>query len=120
MEQRLKEDLRGYTVGLILEFRSEYLAAGASPLKHWTQLQDRIRAAARQSTDVPTWATAVARSLGLGAPTKDRSSTTAQLHDLVRDNDCAAQWLQMVEDEHAYLLAQARLIAEQQRARRTA
>jgi len=118
VNEDLLETLRNQTIAVILACRSEYLAAGASPLKHWSQIQDRVRAAARQASSVPNWVTAVARTLGLGAPDAYRAEATGALHGTVQEHDCASRWLDLVEEEHGYLMAAARLEAEQRRERR--
>ena len=46
----VKERLRTATVEVLLDVRAACLAAGANPLEHWNQLQNRMLAAAAQST----------------------------------------------------------------------
>jgi len=106
------------TVAVILAVRAQYLAAGASPLKHWDQIQDRVRAAAATSRDVATWTTSLARSLGLGAPDSNRSSATSRLARVVEEDATSDRWLDLVEEEHAYLMALARLEAERRQEER--
>lgn len=109
------EEVREATVSLLLAVRAEYLAAGASALKHWDQLQDRVRSAARTSSTLPEWSTALGRSLGLGAPSRDRCSAIDALHKLLMEQREENEWLALVESEYGYLLAMARLRAEQRR-----
>lgn len=120
MNDEIRERLRTRTMQVILAMRAEYLVAGANPMRHWDQIQDRIRSAARQATDVPGWVTRVARSLGLGAPNNYRSSATIKLRSLVLEHDCSAAWLEMIEEEHGYLMALARHESEQRRDAREA
>lgn len=120
MDNDLREKLRSETIELLLAVRSQYLTAGASPLKHWDQLQSRLRSAARTSTSVPEWITALARSLGLPAPTKRRSLATDKLERTVATHGCAPQWLDMLEDEHGYLIAKCQLMADQRKHEREA
>lgn len=115
MSNELRERLRSETVDLLLTVRNQYLAAGASPLKHWDQIQTRLRSAARTSTNVPEWITALARSLGLPAPTKRRSLATDKLERTVGTHGCATQWLDLLEDEHGYLIAKCQLLADQRK-----
>lgn len=105
--------VREETVSLIMAMRSEYLQAGASPLKHWDQLQDRMRAAARQSANVPQFVTSMSRSLSLGAPSNDRSLVIDSLTILVGEE--SSKWLDLVEEEHSYLMALCRLEAQQRK-----
>ncbi|OFV80211.1 MAG: hypothetical protein A2Y78_04780 [Acidobacteria bacterium RBG_13_68_16] len=64
------------------------------------------------------WATALSRSLGLGAPGPERASATTSLADEIGDD--AGRWLDLVEEEHAYLMALAREQAEGRRRAREA
>lgn len=121
MSDERRSGQRQHTVALLVALRAEYLAAGASPLKHWDQLQDRVRIAARTSESAGQWVSALARSLGLGAPTKARSSATTTLCELVGDNkrDNAA-FLDQVEEECGLLMALAVQEATRRRAARDA
>ncbi len=65
IDEQAKERLRTLTVEVLLCYRAAYLKAGASPLKHWDQLQDRMRSAARRSQTPEEWATALSRGLQL-------------------------------------------------------
>lgn len=113
IDETTKESLRTLTVAVLLDLRAAYLAAGASPLKHWDQLLDRMRAATRTTSSVEEWHTAVSRSLQLAAPVSSACST---LDLLVRGvGDRRSDWLDLVEREHGYLLAAARLEAERRR-----
>lgn len=103
----MDEETREAMVQLLLALRWEYLGTGASPLRHWDQLQDRVRAAARMACDVPTWTTAVARGLQLGAPSLERAEATERVAQLVVGRESA--WLDAIEAEHGYLMALARL-----------
>lgn len=115
----ISEDVRAkwehLTVALLLELRRAYLAAGASALKHWDQLQSRMLAAARTTDSVPEWLAAMCRSLQLGAPSSSTCSAASALQRAVVDGPGAAAWLDMVEREYSYLLAKARLEAERRR-----
>jgi hypothetical protein len=101
-------------VALLMELRRAYLAAGGSPLKHWDQITDRLRAAARTSATVPEWTTALMRSLQLGAPSRSLSSAIDALAVAVTEVGAAA-WLDLLEREHGYVMARARLEAERRR-----
>lgn len=118
MDESKRELLRRRTVNVLLAVRSEYLNAGANPLKHWDQIQDRLRTAARTSVDAPGWITALSRSLGLSAPSRARCLATDLLCG--ETADCASDWLDMVESEHGYLMALAMLEADKKRAEREA
>lgn len=115
----LKTDrVRAATVELVLDLRAEYLATGANALPHWDQLLDRMRASARSTSSVVSWITAVSRGLGLGAPSERRGQSTVALVEAVGPDDAA--FLDLVENEHAYLLALARRAARERREERAA
>lgn len=107
-----KEKLEQALVSLILASRGEYLSAGANPLKHWDQIQDRLRASAQTSSDVQDFVTSFGRGLQLGAPGQARSNAIARLLDAASD---VPRWLDVVDEEHAFLMASARLKADLRR-----
>lgn len=111
-----REAARKATVAVLTAVRYEYLRGGANPLKHWDQIQDRMRAAARTSVSVPEWVTALARGLQLGAPDEVRTTAIARLDEAVGGE--AREWLDLVESEHAYLIALTRLRAQEAKAER--
>lgn len=108
-----KEEWRAQTVAVLLDLRAAYLANGASALKHWDQMLDRMRAAARTSASVEEWHTSMMRSLQLGAPSSGASSMLTTLVALV--GPYRSEWLDLIEREHGLLLAMARLEAERRR-----
>jgi hypothetical protein len=118
---RLSEEkrtrLENLSVALLLELRREYLAAGASPLKHWDQMQSRMLGAARTTDSVPEWLSTMCRSLQLGAPRSSTWSAASALHREVTECGPAA-WLDLVERECSYLMAKARLESETRKAQR--
>lgn len=121
LDEQAKERLRTQTVEVLLDLRAAYLAtAGANPLKHWDQLQDRMRAAARTCASPEEWATKMARDLQLAAPNLSSSRSLLALVHEVTERRCARPWLDLIEREHGYLLAMARLSAEQRKAAREA
>lgn len=117
LDELTRETVRNMTVLVLLDLRAAYLANGASPLKHWDQMLDRIRAAARTSSTVAEWHTAVSRALQLGSPSNAASSTLAELVSTV--GAASGDFLDVIEREHGYLFAKARLEAERRREART-
>lgn len=113
LDELTRETVRNMTVLVLLDLRAAYLAAGASPLRHWDQLLDRMRAAARTSSTVAEWHTSVIRSLQLGSPSSAASSTLAELVETV--GAASGDFLDLIEREHGYLFARARLEAERRR-----
>lgn len=117
-KRRVLEDL---VVEWLLATRAEYLASPqANVLKHWDQLQDRIRAAARTTASPEEWLTAVRKGLRLSAPSPASSRCSAALASEVQDETTARAFLALIEARHAYLLARARLAAEERKAVREA
>lgn len=117
MHDEKRRELRLRVVTLLAALRAEYLAAGASPLRHWDQLQDRVRVAARTSETVAQWITTLARMLGLGAPSKERSSATRTLVDAVgEERRDQAAFLDQLEEEVGLLMALTQEEAERRKA----
>lgn len=116
LDETVKEKLRTLTVEVLLDIRAAHLASGASPLTHWTQLQTRMRSAARTTANPEEWITSVRRHLAIqDAPNLSSSRSFRGLADCVREKSCAREWLDLVEAEHGYLIAVAQGIAEERR-----
>jgi hypothetical protein len=113
-----KEALRQKLLAVLLEVRSAYLRNGASPLKHWDQIRDRMRVAVRQSGTVEQMLTVLCRSLHLPAPSSSLSSKILALVAEVEAMKCDAQFLQLVEEDEVYLLAEMRAQADDRREQR--
>lgn len=113
IDETARERLRNLTVEVLLEIRAAHLRTGsANVLRHWDQLQDRVRAASRVSTNVESFATELARSMRVDAPSVAHATAVRQLADEVRDRACAREWLDLVDEEWGYLMALARSIAD--------
>lgn len=107
------------TVSVIGQMRGAYLGTpGASVLRHWDQIQDRLRAASRTSSTPEEWVTSLSRSLKLPAPDRWLSDSIFELTSLVAALSAARDWLDLVEREHAYLMSLVRLRAEIRAAKR--
>lgn len=111
--EETKEAWRGLLVLVLLDLRAAYLADGGNVLRHWDQLLDRMRAAARTSSSMEEWHTSMCRSLQLGAPSSAASSTLSELVATV--GIYRSEALDLVEREHGYLMAKARLEAERRK-----
>lgn len=107
------EVARKITVEVVLEMKSAYIRAGANPLKHMTQIQDRMRAAARTTTSVREWTTEMVRRLNIGAPGRSLCSAMDELHSHVGETIGQAAWLDLVEREFGFLIAMTKLEHEQ-------
>lgn len=117
MTEQEKRVLERLTVDLLMEIRAAYLATpGCSALKHWDQLQSRMRVASRTCSSVQEWATALHKGLQLPAPRNSTSSVLWQLVEMVeRTQRGQVAWLDLVEREYAYLLSRCRLEAERRK-----
>lgn len=121
IDEAVKEKLRTQTVEVLLEIRSAYLrTSGVSVLKHWDQIQDRLRASARTTTGPEEWATSMARSLRLDSPNLRYSESLLALTHEVHDRKCANEWLELLEREYAFLIVMTRAMAEQRKEAREA
>jgi len=114
-----REALIQRTVAVVLELRRQYLATGANALKHWQQIHDRLRISVRTTTSVAEWATRMQAGLKLGVPSSSLSSAILLLED---EAACIPQpaWLDLIEREHAYVMAVARKEAEDRKEQREA
>jgi hypothetical protein len=116
VDEQQRERARTLTVEAVLEMRAAYLRTPAcNALKHWDQLQDRMRAAARSTETPEEWLTSMTRSLSLGAPQANSSRSFRDLADFIREHRAAREWLDIIEREYGYIIAVARGVAEQRR-----
>ena len=121
LDEAKKERLRTLTVELVLAVRIEYLRSGqANVLKHWEQLESRLRAAAATCSNPEELATRFVRGLQLVGLSKESSRVLSELADYVREQGCAIDWLELIDSESAYLMALARLQSEQRKEAREA
>lgn len=105
--------LRHATVRVLLELRAAYLRSGGSPIKHWSQIEDRMRAATRTSGSVEEWVTRMRDSLQLSGITSSASSAVVMLRDELDSTKTSSRsWLDLIEREATYIMALARVEAE--------
>lgn len=116
IDEATREKLVTLTVEVLLVMRSAYLQTGsANSMKNWEILQSRARAAARTSASPEEWATKLQRDLQVASL---RSSSCQALVDLVHEvteRGCRSEWLDLLDREHGYLIALARLTAERRK-----
>lgn len=111
-----KERLRTLTVEVLLAIRAEYLRTpGVNVLKHWEMLTTRMRGAARTTATPEEWATTLARKLLIPVLSSSASSSVVDLVHFVTEHRCAPEFLDLIDREHGYLIAMARLISEKRR-----
>ena len=113
LSETQKEVLRNRTVDVLLELRAAYLRTpGCNILKHYTQIEDRMRSAARTTATPEEWVTMLSRSLHLSAPSSSCSAAIRALADSVRELGCAREYMALVEDEYAYLSSVVRSLVD--------
>lgn len=110
-----RDKLTSLTVELLLTIRAQHLRAGGNVLKHWSAIQERLRAAARTCVNVEEAVTKLARDLQIVDLGKDGSRALSDLAECARDCGRASEWLNLVEAEHGYIMALTRLAAEQRK-----
>lgn len=115
-----KERLRKATVRVILSLRGLYLANGGNALKHWTQIEDRIRVAVRVSESPQEWVSKLKSDLQISQTSSSLSSEAVMLCEEIDVLNAASQWLSLVEQELGYVMALARLEAEDRAEQREA
>jgi len=116
IDEPTKEKLRTLTVETMLELRRAYLGTpGVNALKHWDQLQDRARAAARTCASPEEWVSKMARDLQLPAFNATASDSAVTLVHVVTERGARNEWLDLMEDELGYLLALCRLESERRK-----
>lgn len=117
LDDRKQKELETLTVEMLLAFRGAYLRelGGRPPLNYWSQLQDRARASARQTTSASEWASQVQRKLQIPALAKDYSSTLIDLVRFCDEHQAHMDFLDMVERDHALLMALVQLTVEQRK-----
>lgn len=105
------------TVTVMLHFRLWAIRHGASPLKVWEMLAERLRLATRQARTVQQWCSLVMRHFRID--TMDPESTRDMLDLVTATTGETTAWLGMVRDELPFLLCCARERFDQQRQARS-
>lgn len=116
LSEQQKEGLRTKTVEVLLVLRAAYLRTPqANTLKNWDLLQSRMRAAARTCVSPEEWATKIQRDLQIPALNNSASRVLTELVHAVTETGARLEWLDLIEREHGYLVAMARLCAEKRK-----
>jgi len=111
MDDFMNEELRAKTVSVVMGLRRLYLAGGASPLKHWDQITSRLRSAARRTSTVSAWATAMLKGLALNGPDSSISSDLVELERMAREVG-ERTWIRQLEGEYSLVIAEAQIEAQ--------
>ena len=121
IDESKRKTLLDLTVLVVLELRKLYLSkSDANALKHWQMIHDRMRMAARTTSNVAEWVTQMQMKLQLPTPGSSLSSEVAKLAHEVECLERPAAWLDLIECEHSYIMALARGEAEDRKAQREA
>lgn len=113
LDERQRERARSALVEFVLVVRRSYLRAGANPIKHWEQLQNRALSAVRRAGSVDEWTTLLPRGLQLPT-TLDSTGSSAiwELSKVAQDIGHTAV-LDLMEREAGLIMAMARKLAEE-------
>lgn len=113
LDEKAKERVRTLVVEIVLEVRRAYLASPSSNvLKHWDQLHGRMKAAARTTASPEEWASRFASGMRVRASSSSGSRALIDLVHFVREHDANREFFEMLDREHDYMMALARLSAE--------
>jgi len=116
--------LRTLTVDLILRLRRDHLAGGGNPLTHWDRLLAVARTGANQATGLRDWCDQAMRRLQIESPGRSLSSAIRALDAQLEvgpgavSSERHGRWLDMVSTDAAYLVALARVRAEELKGRK--
>jgi hypothetical protein len=117
LEDKLKKQLETLSVEMLIAFRGAYLReqSGRPPLNYWSQLQDRVRAAARQTTSASEWASQVQRRLQIPSLSKDYCQVLIDLTQFCDEHQAHTEFLDMIERDHALLMALTQLTIDKRK-----
>lgn len=115
----LWEELFDLTVDVVLAYRAQYLESWANVLEHWNQIASRMQMATRTSSGPEEWCSKFARGLKITTPSRDASRAMVRLAEKVAAYG-RGPWGARVQTEHAFILARARVEAEERKAAREA
>ena len=120
--REMQDRLVMLTTDVLIEVRAQYLAGGANALKHWDQISDRMRAATRTQATPQAWCTKLLRDLQISTPSSSTSSALEVLCEAVGilGRSGPAEWLRLIDAEHAFVIARVRTMAEERREARIA
>lgn len=116
LSDEVADKLRTATVEVLLEIRRAYLQSpGANRMKNWDQLESRMDMALGTKT-IGAWVTAMRDGLQIvSAASVEASRCFLDLAGEVHERDVFKAWKRMVKAERSWLIAKARLIAEQRK-----
>lgn len=102
-------------VDLVLGVRAQYLAAyPKASLKHWDQIQERLRASARTSGTLSEMTTSLLRLLNIPAPSKATSSAVLAIES-VGEEMAGHRVMSWIESNFALIMARSRLESERRK-----
>jgi len=114
-EEKQIDEMRTLTVDVVLDMRRRYLqTTGCSVLKHWAQIQNRMRIATRTSATPQEWFTRFCDSLHLPCADIPASLAFSRLSEYVEGRKLCSKWLDLIEEEYGAIMAMARLAVEKE------
>ena len=118
LNESQKKRLETLSVEMILALRGAYLReqGGRPPMTYWTQIQDRIRSAARQTASASEWASLMQRRLQIGSLSKEDSRALVELVRFCDEHQAHSDFLATIERDHSLLMALVQLIVEERKA----
>ena len=113
LEEKQKRVLEELTIEWLLQIRREYLMSPQANVLKWADLLlSRLRISARTADGPEELGTSLRKRLCLPAPTLDSARSFDALVSEVRDQECAGDYLRLIEARSAYLLASVRVRAD--------
>lgn len=112
-----RKQLETLLVEMIIGFRAQFLRnhKGRPPLNYWEQIQNRVRSAARTTTTVSEWASAMQRGLQIEALDSWASRALVDLVAFCDEQDAHLECLDLLDRDHAMVLALVRVECEKRR-----
>jgi hypothetical protein len=115
----VKHEIEAATVACIVEFRSDALRHDASPLKVWGQVGDRVKMASMIATDAREWCSMIQHKMRIVECSKYSAAAQIDLVSVLSEAD-QREWLMWAFDNHAFLMASARLTCDENKAAKKA
>lgn len=121
LEEKQKRVLEELTIEWLLQIRKEYLRSPQANVLKWADLLlSRLRISARTADGPEELGTSLRKRLCLQSPTLDSARSFDALVSEVRDQNCAGDYLRLVESRSAYVMAMVRVKAQEAKEAREA
>lgn len=117
-EEAQHKSWEDHTIAAIVQFRIWAIRSGTNPLTAWDRVSDRVRLASRSQVDVESWCSTVMRALQITSFDLVASRVFSDLAEAVGDR--SGEWVDWANDRHQFIMARARLHADDLKAKRKA